>query len=438
MVNLSLKKSIFIFILVVCISNVYANNNLKFLYCKGNKIENGSNEILLKGLHVTNAAYGYWKYPISEELESKGHCPMIPSEVLPEWALRDQDFINIKDLGANVIRYELNYEMFAESNTNRDKNLLKLKSDIKKFNDIGIYVILDHHYMPGIDTMSAQYEDLKSEKTRMKSIFESDALWNDFVNWWVFIAAEFKNNPGIAGYEPFVEPRIPIKEEGGEEIFLKKYNEICQVIRNIDPEHIIFIPQSHSIEIGDSISWDQKLFKVDDKYSNIVYTFMAYEPWDFTSDGTHYSKAEIKEVLNEYFEYRINFSKKNNVPLLINEYGVNQRQSRENTINYFNIFHEMTEKNNISTIYYSYKSEVDPWGDGYHNMGIYSEYHSYLDDLNIAGEKYQFQDNIIEVAKKNGFYDDFYKYFYNGNEISATSITNNEKLAESIREYFTR
>lgn len=429
-------KNIFLFILLILSWNLFSYNDLGFLYCNGTKIEDGNNEILLKGVHVTNAAYGTWIYPISEELEAKGHCPMIPPEILPDWSLRSMDFDNINNLGANVVRYELNYELFAEANENRTYNLTKLKNDVKKFNDLGIYVILDHHYMPGIDTMSAQYEDLNKESVRLKSIFECEELWDEFVKWWKYIANEFKDNPGIAGYEPFVEPRIPTDKEGGIDQFLKKYNEICEVIRSIDTKHIIFIPQSHSKEIGDSIEWEEKLYKVDNKFKNIVYTFMMYEPWEFSSNGKKYTTDELEKEISEYLQYRIDFSLEHNVPLLINEYGVNQYQSRKNVLNFLEILHEKTMENSISTVYYSYKAEAGPWGDGYHNMGLYSEYHSYKDDLNISGNSYKFNKSVLNVAKKTGFYDTFYKYFYVDNKFTTTSVTNNDILMDHFKEYF--
>lgn len=431
-----MKKQVILIMLLIA-TTLNATDNLSFLYCNGRKIENGSNEITLKGVHVTNASYGSWEYPISDELDTKGLNPMIPPQVLPEWSLRDNDFKNIKELGANVVRYELNYELFSSSNNNRNSNLNKLKRDVKRLNDMGIYVIIDHHYMPGLDTQAAQYEDLREEKVREKSIFESDKLWDKFVDWWKFIATEFKDNPGIAGFEPFVEPRIPSEKEGGEEHFLKKYNEICKVIRKIDSKHIIFIPQSHSREVGQKIDWSPKLFKVDDKYTNIVYAFMVYDPFDFTHEGNlNISKTEITQELKQLFDRKIKFSKKHNVPLIINEYGVNQLQPRDRALFFFDTVHNLAASNYISTVYYSYKAEVSPWGYVGVNMGIYSEYVAFEQGIKIVNDKYKFNNNVIAKAKESGFKNYFDKYFVEDDKLSSMSITNNEDILLNLKEYF--
>lgn len=72
---------------------------------------------------------------------------MIPPKVLRDWPLRDIDFKNIKDLGVYAVRYELNNEMFSNTKRNRNNNLNKLKEDIRRFIEMGVYVIIDHHYM---------------------------------------------------------------------------------------------------------------------------------------------------------------------------------------------------------------------------------------------------------------------------------------------------
>lgn len=414
-----------------------AGNNLNFLSTNGRRIVNGNDEIILKGVHITNGAYGNWQYPLSDELNEKGLNPMIPPEILPEWSLRNIDFENIKDLGVNVVRYELNYEMFSNTNRNRKSNLNKLKKDIERFNELGIYVIIDHHYMPGLDTQSAQYEDLRKESIREKSIFESDELWGQFVEWWKFMANEFKDNPGIAGYEPFVEPRIPSEKEGGEIQFLKRYNEICKIIRDIDPRHIIFIPQSHSREVGEKINWGPKLFKVDSQFKNIVYSFMAYDPFDFTHSGDlNLEKSEIEHEIKTMINRKISFSKKHNVPLIINEYGVNQLQPRENAMFFFDTIHKLSAENFISTVYYSYKAEVSPWGYSGVNMGIYSEYTAIDDEVIQTGSGYMFKNNVQAKAEKSGFAEYFNKYFTEDNMASSTSITNNEVLLMDLKAYF--
>jgi len=54
--------------------------------------------------------------------------PIIRPLVQDAWVLTDDDFERIKDLGCNTVLYDINYQLFAEDNPNREENLKSSKN----------------------------------------------------------------------------------------------------------------------------------------------------------------------------------------------------------------------------------------------------------------------------------------------------------------------
>lgn len=59
-----------------------------------------------------------------------------------------------------------------------------------------------------------------------------------------------------------------------------------------------------------------------------------------------------------------------------------------------------------------------------------------LGNFLLTGKNYKYNKSLLNVAKKTGFYDTFYKYFYVGNKFTTTSVTNNDIIIDHLKEYF--
>lgn len=70
------------------------------------------------------------------------------------------------------------------------------------------------------------------------------------------------------------------------------------------------------------------------------------------------------------------------------------------------------------------------------SIWVYSEYTAIEVGIVRTGNGYHFNDNSVKKAKDSGFAEYFDEYITNDNEISSTSITNNETLLFYLKEYF--
>ena len=223
--------------------------DLPWLRVAGMSIVDEKGEVVsLNGINLSNNVWGNYNYS-KRRLERP--------TVQDRWVLQDIDFELIKRLGCKAVRYAINYGLFARDNPNRESNLVLLKSHIEKFNKIGVYVIIDLHLPEGLDDQNDAEERKKPGNERLQSIFESKKYWADTLDMWRYLVRNLKNIPGVAGYDIFNEPRLPATVDCSMEEFIRKYNELCSVIRSEDKRHIIFVPEyiSREANIGERY-WD--------------------------------------------------------------------------------------------------------------------------------------------------------------------------------------
>jgi endoglucanase len=257
------KSKLFLFLFVaIIIFSIPANALMPFLKVEGQHIVTSAKKpITLRGFVLSNFANGNWI----------GNEQVRPTEI-PDWVLTRADVKRLKSMGVNLVRYCFNYDVFDPANpsTNVQKSYQDLDERLRWFEDENIYVILNMHVPPG---RSAAF------KSKGFTIFENEALWTQFENFWTEMVKRYKGRSVIGAFEFFNEPKVPPQ---GQTYFEKKINDFVAKMRKIDPTHIFVIPNAESVLLPDGKeSYDfQPFFKVKDK--NIVYTFHYYEPKEFT------------------------------------------------------------------------------------------------------------------------------------------------------------
>ncbi len=456
-------------ILLLC-AIVYSRE-LTMLKTDGDRIVSSSGELVnFKGIHITTEAWGDWKWPISDSLYALGNeDPFFPQKEIPRYMLDDDDFQNIKMLNPSLVRYELSYNIFALDNPFRDNNMVKLKSDVQRFNDMGIYVVPVLHYGPGLNLSAAGYVDKKDGALRTKSIFEDGNTFNQHAEWWEFVAGEFVGNPGVAAYQIYVEPRVPAESEGGWEIVKARTLELCERIRAVDPEHILVTHHAHSreanpgekyfdpttgeatIDSGEQgIIWssDPSFYRnsvlpfplID--LPNMIYSFSIYTPYRFCSEGAqvdyggeaftdHYFRSE----LTRYISPRIEFGKEHGVPILVDEYGANHQQERGDILRWLKAVHEVLDLHEIPSWFYQYKGEVDPYNGAVYNYGLYSYIRFDEDIIRRTSSGYSFTGPAARTAQESGFSTLFENYYWNSGDVRTLSMTNNQDVYHYMKEY---
>jgi aryl-phospho-beta-D-glucosidase BglC (GH1 family) len=227
-----------------------------------------------------------------------------------EYFFTDEDARFIRSLGLNLVRLPFNYRHFEDDmnpTVIRESGLKHLDRVIRICAEHEIYTILDLHAAPGY-----QNQDWHSDNPSQQAFFWQHKHFQDRTVWlWETIAARYKDNPWVAGYDPLNEPSDP----GGEQIdaFFRR---VVAAIRRVDPDHIIFVE-------GNRYSQDFSAF--GPPLPNVVYTLHNYAAPGFidggdypgVSRGAYFDKAVLRDTFLQGCQYML----ENRTPIWVGEFG---------------------------------------------------------------------------------------------------------------------
>ena len=237
--------------------------------------------------------------------------------------ITEDDLKFVKQSGFNSVRVPFNYRLFVvEGDPQRLEGVgyELLDRVVKWAKNEGLYVILDMHAAPG-----GQTGDNIDDSFGYPFLFESPESQALTVKIWQKLAAHYRDEPTVLGYDLLNEPIPHFFDTVTLNPKLEPvYRKIVAGIREVDQNHIIFLGGAQ---------WDTN-FKVfgppfDDK---LAYTFHKY--W-----------FDVKqEAIQEYVE----FSNKYNVAVWMGESG-------ENTDDWIASFRSLLDKNRIGWCFWPYK-----------------------------------------------------------------------------------
>ncbi|KAG6879107.1 Endo-1,4-beta-xylanase 5 [Termitomyces sp. T32_za158] len=197
-----------------------------------------------------------------------------------EYFFTDADAKFYKTLGLNCIRLAFNYHHFED-----DMNPRVLKeSGFKHLDRVinlcaahGIYTILDLHTVPG-----GQNTDWHSDHGSHVANFWNHKDFLDRAVWlWEQLAAHYKDNPWIAGYNPLNEPT-----DSKHTRVIAFYDRVHKAIRAIDPDHIIFFD-------GNTFAYDFSHFgDAHKRWSNTAYSIHDYSCYGFPAAAELYTGTD--------------------------------------------------------------------------------------------------------------------------------------------------
>ncbi|KAG6828875.1 Endo-1,4-beta-xylanase 5 [Tricholoma furcatifolium] len=197
-----------------------------------------------------------------------------------EYFFTDADAQFFKSLGLNCIRLPFNYHHFED-----DMNPRVLKeSGFKHLDRVinlcaahGIYTILDLHTAPG-----GQNTDWHSDHGSHIANFYNHKDFLDRAVWlWEQLAAHYKGNKWIAGYNPLNEPTDPKHTR-----VIDFYHRVHKAIRAVDPDHIIFFD-------GNTFASDFSHFgNAHEQWANTAYSIHDYSSYGFPAASALYSSTD--------------------------------------------------------------------------------------------------------------------------------------------------
>jgi endoglucanase len=313
-----------------------------FIHAEGTRLVDAQGELFaLKGINLGNwlVPEGYmFKFArkrapaeIAEVIEAL----VGPQEAARFWAAFREDYITqadirfIKAAGFNTVRVPLHWGLFvvpvpaAGGGADRFEGpgWALLDRLVGWCREAGLRVIVDLHAAPGGQTGVNHDDGLGFPLTfyvpRYRAL--TVALWKA-------IAAHYRDNPAVLGYDLLNEPISPYSDEAYLNPRLDPlYRDIVAAIRSVDADHVVLLAGGQ---------WSTSFAMFDRPFDrNAVYTYHKF--W----------ANPTRDALQSY----LNFSKRWNVPILIGETGEmnNQWNAR---------FRELHERFGIGWVFWPYKS----------------------------------------------------------------------------------
>ena len=254
------------------------------------------------------------------------------------------DLDNIKALGMNCVRLPFWWGNVQRlDGTWRADAFEKMDWLVTNAWQRGIYTIIDFHGLPG-----GQSSSDSTAQANQNQYWTSIAFQNQTFLIWSNVAAHFRGNPAVAGYdlinEPFGAPT--------QAALWSAYTNLYLTVRTADPDHIIVLEGCWS---GQGLNWEWNVLPLPSQYgwTNVVYSMHAYAG-DTSPSG---EKAETDKQVNDF-----NNHQSWNVPCFIGEFNSHGTQSawQYSILQY--------DQNNVSWDNWAYKAIAGGVGNSW---GIY-------------------------------------------------------------------
>jgi endoglucanase len=193
----------------------------------------------------------------------------------------EQDAAYLASLGINTIRVPFHYKFFERDDAPfeiRPEGFRHLDRLIRQCAERGIYTMLDLHAVPGY-----QNQDWHSDNpTHVAHFWRHTHFQDRVVNLWRAIAAHYRDEPWVIGYNPLNEPADPTAQRVG-----SVYRKLVDAIREVDENHILFLD-------GNRYATDFHFF--GEPLPNVVYSPHDYPPPAFMPGARYPGSFELMHV----------------------------------------------------------------------------------------------------------------------------------------------
>lgn len=348
------KKILEIIAIITCLifllishNNAYASSasrqtRISFASVRGNEIvdENGK-EIRFRGIQID---FGSARGDMPLWFKGSAKIERFLDRIM-DYVITEDDFVTIKDMGANMVRLSLNtykdYENDSQPFTYREENFKKLDKVIAWAQKHNIYLIISMRQSPGGHNSSPH-----SGNNGLNKLWSNREYQKRLVALWKTIASRYAKDPIIAGYDLLNEPDAPNKE-----ILNKVYREITKGIRGVGDKHIIFLEGNLW---ATQLDWIQPPLDLNTALSIHFYVPFSYIKGKGTYPAEIKGRVFDKNALRERLKKRLAYGQRLNRPVWVGEFGA--KTKADNYLQYDKDVIQLFEELNLSWNYWTYKS----------------------------------------------------------------------------------
>lgn len=221
---------------------------MDFVRARGREITAGGKPLLLRGFGLGGwlLPEGYmWKFFTLCDRPRRMEaliCDLCGADYAAYFWQRYRDtYITREDIawiareGFNSIRLPLNARHMTSEETWQ-----RIDDCVSWCGEYGLYLILDMHAAPGGQTG----QNIDDSENDQPELFQNRSFQEDLISLWRRIAARYRDEKTIAGYDLLNEP-LPEFFSGYNDRVLPLYREITKAIREVDPHHMIIVEGVH-------------------------------------------------------------------------------------------------------------------------------------------------------------------------------------------------
>ncbi len=147
----------------------------------------------------------------------------------------EADAAAMATIGFNLVRIPVHYAHLEDDGAPfqlKESGLARLDMAVEACARNGLYTIIDLHVLPGW-----QNNEWHCDNPTHHAGFWGQVQFEDrVINIWRGLAARYKDNAWVAGYEPMNEPGDPTGEP-----VRRYFPRLLREIREVDPDHILFL-----------------------------------------------------------------------------------------------------------------------------------------------------------------------------------------------------
>ncbi|MDR1187835.1 MAG: glycoside hydrolase family 5 protein [Bifidobacteriaceae bacterium] len=216
----------------------------------------------------------------------------------------------LQDMGVNSVRIGFNYHHFEDDLapfTLKATGLTLLDRVVDLCAKHGIYSILDFHALPGGQN-AGWHSDNPTHLPLLWQYrhFQDRAIWL-----WEQLAAHYRDNPWVAGYNLLNEPADPTGQA-----VAAFYRRLMPAVRAVDPNHMLFVD-------GNRYATEFDVF--DEPWDNTVYTCHDYAIASLRREGSYPGLTDGEwfdaSRLQAKFLQRTAYARATGTPLYVGEFA---------------------------------------------------------------------------------------------------------------------